>query len=63
MASGASVKHFKQILESDKKSKVDADKNSNTAANEKKAVKNFQQFLQFNRMDPNFFNYTEQEAQ
>ena len=61
MASRPPVKRFKQVSEIDIQSKKEAFKNSNTAANERKAVKNFKQFLQFNQKDPDFFNYTEQE--
>ena len=59
MASGAPVKHFKQISENDIKQKGQEYKNVNTKANEKKAIKNFQLFLKFNGQDEDFFNYTE----
>ena len=61
MASGPPVKHFKQVSEIDVQSKKEAYKNSNTTVNERKAVKNFKQFLEFNKKDPDFFHYTEQE--
>ena len=59
MASGPPVKHFKQINASDIQQKGELYKNCNTAANEKKAVKNFKLFLEFNNQDTDFFNYTE----
>ena len=45
----------------DIKEKQEQFKNLNSAANEKKAVKNFKLFLEFNGKDPDFFNYTEPE--
>ena len=59
MASGPPAKCFKQISGHDITSKAELYKNSNTAAKEKKAEKNFKLFLEFNNQDTDFFNYTE----
>ena len=61
MASGPPVKRFKQICTKDIKTKEILYKNNNTLANEKKAVKNFKLFLEFNDKNVDFFNYTEPE--
>ena len=58
MASEPPFRHVKQMSGIDIKTKNDLYKNSNTAANEKKAVKYFKLFLEFNEQNLDFFHYT-----
>ena len=61
MASEPNAKRYKTVSFDDIKQKEKNFKNPNSLANEKKASKNFQQFLKFNKKDEDFFNFTEPE--
>ena len=61
MASAPVAKRYKIVTDIDIKNKKEQFKNPNSAANEKKAVKNFQLFLEFNGKNKDFFNFTEPE--
>ena len=50
---------LQKVTFDDIKDKSEEFRNPNSAANEKKAVKNFQLFLKFNNQDTDFFNFTE----
>ena len=55
------AKRYKKVTESDIKQKEEEFKNPNSLANERKAVKNFKLFLEFNKQPTDFFVYTEPE--
>ena len=55
------AKRYKKVTNSDILKKEEEYKNANSAANERKAVKNFKMYLQFNEKDTDFFNFEEPE--
>ena len=63
MVSAPLAKRYKKVTENDTKDKQEQFKNPNSAANKKKAVKNFKLFLEFNGKETDFFNFTEPELE
>ena len=54
-------KCFKNVTNEEISAKSNEFKNANSLANEKKAVKNFTMFLEYNKHETNFFGFTEPE--